>query len=330
MISRRCFLATATTLIAEAALAQTKGAAPRGGGPRRIGYLSGATADANADYLGRFRASMASLHWREGKDYEMLCRYADGNMAALPSLAMELVAGRPDVILTPGYLSTKALANINQHIPMVFFLVIDPVGTGLVSSLSKPGGNLTGITDVSQDLSGKRVQLLKEAIPKLSHLAIVFAPGIASNPGLAADAEQTARALGVRVTKIELRETTDVDTALLRASSAGAQAFVVFASGYTQARRSKLVDDSLRYRLAGSYYDAEFVANGGFMSYAASPDNIFQRVASMVDKILRGAHPGDIPVEQPTSFELKINLKSAERLEIPIPESLKLRAELVQ
>jgi putative ABC transport system substrate-binding protein len=243
---------------------------------------------------------------------------------------MELVAGRPDVILTPGYLSTKALANINQHIPMVFFLVIDPVGTGLVSSLSKPGGNLTGITDVSQDLSGKRVQLLKEAIPKLSHLAIVFAPGIASNPGLAADAEQTARALGVRVTKIELRETTDVDTALLRASSAGAQAFVVFSSGYTQARRSKLVDDSLRYRLAGSYYDAEFVANGGFMSYAASPDNIFQRVASMVDKILRGAHPGDIPVEQPTSFELKINLKSAERLEIPIPEPLKLRAELVQ
>jgi len=179
---------------------------------------------------------------------------------------------------------------------------------------------------VSQDLSGKRVQLLKEAFPKLAHLAIVFAPGIPTNPPLANAAEQAATAMGIRVTRIELRQTTDVDTAVQRAKSAGAQAFMVFASAFTQARRAILVKESLDQQLPGIYYDGEFVASGGFMSYATSPE-IYRRAATIVDKILTGANPGDLPAEQPTSFELMINLKSAAILGIPVPNSLQLRAD---
>ncbi len=328
MISRRLLLAIVTALVAEAALPQKRPEPPRGGPIRRIGYLSGATEAANVGYLQGFRAGMADRHWREGKDYELLSRYANGTMTALPALAQELVALRPDVILAPGYLSTKALAEVTRTVPIVFLSLIDPVGSGLVASLSRPGGNMTGYTDVSQDLSGKRVQLLREAIPKLSHLAVIFAPGIPTNPPLAMVAEEAATAMGIRVTRIQLLHSADVDTAVRRAASAGAQAFIVFASGFTQARRSKLVEESIAQKMPGIFYDGEFVENGGFMSYATSTE-IYGRVATIVDKILHGANPGDLPVEQPTSFELMINLKTALAIGVAVPNALQLRADRV-
>jgi putative tryptophan/tyrosine transport system substrate-binding protein len=172
------------------------------------------------------------------------------------------------------------------------------------------------------------VQLLKEAIPKLEHLAIVFAPEIPTNPPLAVAAEEAAAILAIRVTKIELRQSADVDTAVRRAASSGAQAFIVFASGFTQTRRGKLVQESIAQRMPGIYYDGAFVESGGFMSYATSPD-IYRRAATTVDKILRGANPGDLPIEQPTNFELMINLRTAAALGISIPQSLQVRADRV-
>lgn len=326
IISRRIFLAAATALAGGAVYAQPKEGDSRGGSLRRIGYLSGATEQANAGYLRRFRAGMADLHWREGKDYEFLPRYTNGVMGRLPSTAQELVALRPDVVLAPGFLSTRALANATKTIPIVFLAIIDPVGSGLVASLSKPGGNLTGFSEVSQDLSAKRVQLLSETVLNLKLLAILFAPEIPTNPPLANLAEKAAKSLGIGVTRIELRESADVDAAVRRAASNGAQAFVVFASGLTQARRGKLVEESLALRIPGMYYDGEFVEDGGFMSYAASPE-IYRRAATIVDKILRGGKPSDIPVEQPTSFELMINLKTAAMLGISVPGSLRSQAD---
>ena len=161
------FLAVASALAGGAVLAQPKDGASRGGNLRRIGYLSGATEQANVSYLRRFRAGMADLHWREGKDYEILFRYTNGVMERLPSAAQELVALRPEVVVAPGFLSTRALANATKTIPIVFLAIIDPVGSGLVTSLSKPGGNLTGFSEVSQDLTPKRVQLLSETVPNL-------------------------------------------------------------------------------------------------------------------------------------------------------------------
>jgi len=326
IISRRVFLAVATALAGGGAFAQPRDGASRGGSIRRIGYLSGATEQANAGYLRRFRGGMADLNWREGKDYEFVSRYTNGVMSRLASAAQELVALRPDVLLAPGFLSTRALANATKTIPIVFLSIIDPVGSGLIASLSKPGGNLTGFSEISQDLSAKRVQLLSETIPNLKLLAIVFAPEVPTNPPLADSAERAARTLGIGVARVEMRESADVDAAVRRAASTGAQAFLVFASGLTQARRGKLVEEALAQRLPGMYYDGEFVEDGGFMSYAASPE-FYRRAATIVDKILRGGKPSDIPVEEPTSFEFMINLKTAAALGIPIRSSLRSRAD---
>ena len=296
---------------------------------RRIGYLSQATAEYNAPLLAAFRAGMLNLGWVEGRDYVIDARFADGVAQALPALAAELLATRPDLLLTPGDGNVRLLAQRTKAIPIVFAISQDPIGNGFAVSLRRPGGNATGLTNMATELSAKRLQLLKEAFPRIAHVVVLFEPDTVGSVSQAREIEGAAPRLELRVTSIELRQPADIEPAFKRAIALNAQAYIVTQGGTVNSQRQAISDRIIRLKVPAMYPSSQYVEAGGLMSYAASDTDNFRRAAAYVDKILKGAKPGDLPIQQPLKFELVVNMKTAKAIGVTFTEPFMLRVDRV-
>ena len=324
MNRREVVLALLVTGVAPlAAIAQTERRV------RRIGYLSLGNAQTTAAWLAAFRAGMLDLRWVEGRDYVIDARFANGVSQAVPGLAAELVANQPDLLLTPAEGTARSLIQKTKTIPIVFAISPDPVGNGIAASLRRPGGNATGLASLSTELSAKRLQLLKEAFPRVAHVALLFEPDEVGSVSQAKEIEEAAPHLGLRVTKIELRQPADIEPAFKRAIALGAQAYMVTASGFANTQRQVIADRIVRLKVPSMFGNSLDVEAGGLMSYAASFTDNFRRAAAYVDKILKGAKPGDLPIQQPIKFEMVVNMKTAKAIGVTFTETFMLRVDRV-
>jgi len=296
---------------------------------RRIGFFARASAQGTAAWLAAFREGMGALRWVEGRDYVIDARYADGVTQAGPVQVAELVGTQPDLLLTPGDEAIRLLAQQTKTIPIVFAVMQNPSGSGVVASLQRPGRNATGLTILARDLSAKRLQLLKEAFPRVAHVVLLFEPANPGSVSQAKEIEEAAPRLKIRVTPIELRQAADIEPAFKRGTALGAHAYMVTASGIFVAQRQVITDHIMRSKVPAMFPNNEFVEIGGLMSYGPSSQDNFRRAAAYVDKILKGAKPGDLPIEQPTKFELIVNLKTAKAMGLTFPQSFLVRADRV-
>jgi putative ABC transport system substrate-binding protein len=271
---------------------------------------------------------MRDLGYVEGRSFVLELRYGEGRPERLPEVARELVGLKLDVIVAAGDLATAAVKRHTQTTPIVMVNTTDPVGTGLVASLARPGGNITGLTNISSELSGKRLELLKEAVPGLSRVAVLWNPDIRGAVLDYKGTESAARALRLEPQSVEVSHAEDFDRAFSAVTSQRAQAIVVLPNPLGFANRPRIASFAHRNRLPSMYPQREYADAGGLMSYGPSLSDLFRRAATYVDKILSGAKP-DLPVEQPTKFELVINLKTAKTLGLTIPQPLLRRADEV-
>jgi len=280
-----------------------------------------------------FRQGLRDLGYVEGRNVVIEFRDAEGKLERLPALAAELVALKVDVIVVGGTVAALAAKQATRTLPVVFVSAIDPVTDGLVTSLARPGGNVTGLSALAPELVGKRLELLKQAVPGVSQVAVLWQPGALgerTERDLRKEAEVAARALGVRLQFVEARGPDDFDRAFSDMTKARAGALTVLGSTMLINERRRLVDLAAKNRLPAVYGLREYVDAGGLMCYGPNNADMSRRAATYVDKILKGAKPGDLPVEQPTKFELVINLKTAKALGLTIPPSLLQRAEVIQ
>ena len=294
----------------------------------KIGILSATTPAALAPSVEAFKQGLRELGWVEGKSFVLEVRYGEGKVERLSELARELVALKMDVIVTPADLSIAAIKRETQTIPIVMALSSDPVGAGFVASLARPGGNITGLSNISPELSGKRVELLREAVPGLSRLALLWNPEVRGAVLDYKEAASAARSLRVEVQSVEVSRAEDLDRAFSTITSWRAQALMlpgINPVGF--ANRAQIVSFAQRNRLPSMFPTKEYVDSGGLMSYGPSLVDLLRRAAGYVDKILKGAKPADLPVQQPTKFELVINLKTAKALGLTLPQSLLRRAD---
>jgi putative ABC transport system substrate-binding protein len=279
--------------------------------------------------LAIFTDGLKALGWTEGRTIEFESRYADNNLDRLPDLAAGLLRLDVDVIVAFGTLAPLAAKQATSDIPIVMANAGDPLGSGLVASLARPGGNVTGMSLMAPDLGGKRLELLKEVIPQLSRVAVIWN---AANPYSAVVFNETQVAgpkLGIEVQSLEVRGTGDIDDALSSAVRKRVDALVVVEDPLTFAHLKQTASFCIDSRLPGIYGLREFADAGGLMAYGASQEDLFRRTVGFVDKILKGAKPADLPVQQPTKFEFIINLKSARALGLEIPPMLLARADEV-
>jgi putative ABC transport system substrate-binding protein len=323
MIARRRLLLALGALAALPALAQQEKRV------RRIGFFSGSSRQASAARLAAFRLGMAALRWVEGRDYVIDARYANGVAKATAGLVAELVASQPDLLLTNADESLRLLAQRTKTIPIVFAIIQDPLGNRVVASLQRPGGNATGLTSLARELGAKRLQLLKEAFPQVAHVAVLFEAATVSNLAQMQEIEEAAAGLKIRVTPIELRQAADIEPAFKRGAALGAQAYMMTQGPLINTELRAIVDRALRSKVPTMFPINEFVEAGGLMSYSPSYTDNFRRAAGYVDKILKGAKPGDLPIEQPTKFELVVNLKTAKAMGFKFPQSFLVRADRV-
>ncbi len=297
----------------------------------RIGYLTGNLA-ANPHTREAFLQGLRDLGYIEDRNLEIEYRDVEGKYERLPALAAELVALKVDVILAAGTPQPLAAKQATRTIPIVFAGAADPVGSGLVTSLARPGGNVTGLSLLSPELVGKCLELLKQAVPGVSRVAVLWQPGGSgerTEKDMLKGAEVAGRALGVRLQFVEARGPADFDRAFSDMTRARAGALTVLASNMILGERRRLANLAAKNRLAAVYPLREFVDAGGLMAYGPDLVDVFRRAATYVDKILKGAKPADLPVEQPTRFELVINLKTAKALGLQIPPTLLTRADEV-
>jgi putative ABC transport system substrate-binding protein len=296
----------------------------------RIGYLSTSLA-ATPHIQEAFRQGLRDLGYVEGRNVVIEYRDAEGKHERLPALAAELVALKVDVIVAAAS-NHLALAakQATRTLPIVFAAVVDPVASGLVTSLARPGGNVTGASILSSELVGKRLELLTQAIPGVSRVAVLWLPGALGErveKDMLKEADVAARALGVRLQFVEARGPADLDRAFSDMTRARAGAMTVLPSAMFLRERRRLVDLAAEHRLPAVYTVKEYVDAGGLMAYAPNLADVVRRAATYVDRILKGAKPGDLPVEQPTKFELVINLKAAKALGFEVPPLLIARAD---
>src|SRR5207244_2091724 len=273
----------------------------------RIGYLYAVSLAVNAAPVEAFRQGLRKLGYVEGKNIFIEWRSADGKLDRLPALAAELVHLKVDIIVTGGRSATRAAKDATSTIPIVMTQDSDPVANGFVASLARPGGNITGLSTLAPELSGKQLELMKEIIPKLSRVAVF---GSSTSPGNAQslrEVELAAGAFGVKLQYLDVLGAKDIETAFRAASKGRADAVLVLLSPVVISHRTQLVEIALKSRLPAIYPRPEFVEDGGLMSYATSFADLSRRAATYVDKILKGAKPADLPVQQPTKFELIIN-----------------------
>jgi putative tryptophan/tyrosine transport system substrate-binding protein len=275
------------------------------------------------------RTELRALGYVEGKNIAFEYRSAEGKLDRLSAAADELVRLKIDALLAPSTPAAVAAKNATKTIPIVFYDVVDPVGSGLVDSLARPGENITGVTNIAAVLVGKRLELLKETIPKVSRVAVLWHP---QNPGSAQqwqESQLSARELGLQLHSMEANSSEKIEGAFKDAIKAGSAALAEASSPLFLINRKQIADLAAKYRLPAIGTRREFVESGGLISYGADRTEPYKRAARMVDKILKGTNPADIPVEQPTKFELAINLKTAKTLGLTIPPVVLMRAEKV-
>jgi putative ABC transport system substrate-binding protein len=278
--------------------------------------------------LEAFRQGLRDLGYVEGRNVVLELRYTEGVSERLGPLAAELVGLGPDVLLAGGTRPALALKGATTTLPIVA-LSSDAVGSGLVASLARPGGNVTGLSNLAPELGGKRMQLLKETLPALSRVALLWNTASATTRLEAREAEVAARTLGVELQSVEVRGRGDFDAAFAAIARGRAEALVVIFDPITVAQLPRIVGFAREKQLPGIYGIREFADAGGLISYGVSLADLARRTGSYIDKILRGAKPADLPVEQPTKFELVINLKTARTLGLTIPQSVLIRADEV-
>ena len=310
-----------------ALIAALPAAAEEPGKVYRVGFIGNSTAALESNLVQPFREGLRELGYVEGRDLAIEYRWAEGDYGRLPTLVADLIAQKVDVLVTAGTPAALAVKRATTTIPLVMVAVGDPVGTGLVASLARPGGNLTGLVSIAPDLEGKRLELLREVAPRLSVVSVLMNP---ANPFHALSEKQVRAAAGVlhiRAHLVRVRTASELDQAfeaILRERSGG---LIMLADRVFLHNRARIADFATRNRLPGVYAYSELVVGGGLMSFGPSYPGMHRRAAYFVDKILKGARPADLPMEQPEKFELIVNLKTARIFGLTIPQSVLLRAD---
>jgi putative ABC transport system substrate-binding protein len=307
-------------------------ARPAGKRVPRIGYLDGAPRSGNSARIEAFRQGLRELGYVEGQDIAFEWRYAEGKADRLPGLAAELVRLKVDVIVTGGAGATGPAKQATSTIPIVMAQDSDPVGSGFVASLARPGGNVTGLSTLHPTISGKRLEILKEVLPRLSRVAFFGTSTWVGNAQGLRETELAAAALGIKLRYLDVADPKDFELAFQAAGKGQAEAALMLVWGpILNPRRKEVAELAVRSRLPTVFREREHVQFGGLMAYGPNIPDLFRRAATFVDKILKGAKPADLPVEQPTKFELVINLKTAKALGLTIPPSVLARAdEIIQ
>jgi putative tryptophan/tyrosine transport system substrate-binding protein len=318
---RRRFLVAAGALLA----APLAGAQPAGKAPK-VAYLSASS----ASQVEAFRQGLRELGYVEGRNILIEYRWADGRFDRLPALAAELVRLGANVIVAANTPAALAAKNATRTIPIILVTSGDPVGSGLVASLARPGGNVTGLSLMpTLAIAGKQLELLKEAFPTLTHVAVLANPANPPTAGLLKEVELAARSLGLRLRVVQVRESKEFGDAFDTMKRERVAALMVIADPLVSVNRDRIVAFAATNRLPAIYPYRTFVDAGGLMSYGADVADLTRRAATYVDRILKGAKPAELPIEQPTKFELVVNLKTARAIGLTIPQSLMLRADRV-
>jgi putative ABC transport system substrate-binding protein len=295
----------------------------------RVGYLQAPPASAVATRTEAFRQGLRELGYFEGKNIAVEWRFGDGIPKRVPEIVAEFLRLKVDVIVTGGSFATGAAKEATSTIPIVMTQDSDPVGNGYVASLARPGGNVTGLSTLAPELSGKQLEFLKETLPKLSRLALLGSSNRSGNAQSVKETEHASGALRVKVQYVDVLTPEDIETAFRAASKQGAEAMLVLTGPIVTSHHKEIIRLASKNRLPAIYDRAEFVADGGLMTYSVSSTDLFRRAAYYVDKILKGAKPADLPVEQPTKFELVINLKAAKQIGLTIPPNVLARADRI-
>jgi putative ABC transport system substrate-binding protein len=294
----------------------------------RIGFLVTPSRSFFAARMEGFQQGLRNLGYIEGKNIVIEYRYAEGKADRLPELAAELVSLRVDLIVTSGP-ALWAAKNATKTIPIVFTGVQDPVATGVVDSLAKPGGNVTGLSILAPELGGKRLELLKEVVPKITRVAFLWAGLGPGAPLSVKETQAAAQAMGLQLQSLEVRDLKDFDSAFEAITKNRAQALLTNPGPVINTHQARIVEFAAKNRLPAMYAAPESVDAGGLMSYGPNPTDQYRRAAVYVDKILKGAKPADLPVEQPIKFEFIINLKAAKQIGLTIPPNVLVRADKV-
>jgi putative ABC transport system substrate-binding protein len=329
--SRRAFVSSLAALAASPAIVFTPQSAyaQQPAAPRRIGVLT--TSSTEDKDVQAFRQGLLDAGYIEGRDVVIEWRSANGDYARIPELAADLIKRKVDAIVVETTLATMVLERATSTIPIVMAAVADPVGSGLVTSLAHPGGNVTGLSLMAVEISAKRLQLLKEAIPRLTRVAVLWNPDTPWHPKAIANLKAAAPALSLKLSFVGVRRPDEYSPAFSKISRTHAQGLYLMDDGIFVVHRTTLLNLVSKARLPTSYADRQFVVEGGLMSFTPNFGDMFLRSAGYVDKILKGAKPGDLPIQQPTKFELVVNLKTAKALGITIPPSILVRAdEIIQ
>ena len=295
----------------------------------RIGYLSALSPSSVPARTEAFRRGLSELGHFEGKTFVIEYRYSEGNLDRLTELAVELVRFKVDVIVTTGPTSTRAAKESTNSIPIVMTNEADPVASGFVASLARPGGNITGLSNLAPEIGGKRLELLKEVIPKMSRVAVVGTASQAGNAQSLKELERAAAAFGVKLQSLDVAAPKDIEIVFRAASKGGTHAVLLLQSPILNSHRTQIAELAVKSRLPAIYFAPEFVEDGGLMSYGPSLNDLFRRAATFVDKILKGRKPADLPVEQPIKFEFIVNLKAAKQIGLTIPPNVLVRADKV-
>jgi putative ABC transport system substrate-binding protein len=297
--------------------------------PARIAYFSAGTAPSQASRLEVFKQGLRDLGYVVGKDIVIEQRYADGKLDRAVAIAKEIVGLKLDIIVTGGPAATRALKQATATIPIVMGFDYDPVASGVITSLARPGGNITGLSSLAPEISGKQLALLKEVLPRLSRVAVLVDPTEPGIEELRKEAELVATGLKVQLQYLNIVSPKDIGTAFDDATKDRAQAVLALSSFIIISQRTHIAELATKNRLPAIYPWPEFVEDGGLMTYSANSNDLFRRAATYVDKILKGAKPADLPVEQPKKFEFIINLKAAKQIGLTIPQRVLARADKV-
>jgi len=295
----------------------------------RIGFLSALSPDGVPAWLEAFRQGLGELGYVEGKNIVIEWRYAEGKLDRLPALAAELVRLKVDVIVSGGPAVTRAAKEVTSSIPIVMGFDNDPVGSAFVASLARPGGNITGLSNFAPEMSGKRLELLKEIVPKLSRVAVLGASTQPGNAQMLKETELAAGTFGVQLQYLDVLSPKDIESVFRAASNGRADAILMLSIPFVLSHRTQLADLAVKSRLPAIYSQPENTEAGGLMYYGVNTPDLFRRAATYVDKILKGAKPADLPVEQPKKFEFIINLKAAKQIGLTIPPNVLARADRV-
>lgn len=295
----------------------------------RIGFLVATNPAVTSARIEAFHQGLRALGYVEGTSIVIEFRFAEGKLARVPALAAELVSLNVDVIVTGGATDTRAAREATKIIPIVMAQDNDPVAGGHVASLARPGGNVTGLSTLAPEISGKQLELLKEIVPKLSRVAVVGTSTNSGNAEKLKEVDLAAGALKVKPQHLDILDLKDIDAAFRAASKGRADAVLVLGTPILTLQRRQVVDLAAKHRLPAIYSRPEFVEAGGLMAYGVSFTDLFRRAATYVDKILKGTKPADLPVEQPIKFEFVINLKAAKQIGLTIPPNVLARADKV-